>query len=152
MKIHPYLLKEYNNRWFLIAYNTELGKMSHLALDRIITIKVKDRTFIPIKEFDETVYFNNILGITLPENAQPEIIELIFSPQRAPYIKTKPIHPSQKIIAENQQGLTIQLNLVINKELISLLLGFGKDVQVIKPLSLKKEIIEGLIEAQNNYA
>jgi len=151
MVIHPYLLKEYNNRWFLIGYNEELKKMSHLALDRIQTFNTSDIPFMLCKEFDEDLYFNNILGITLPENERPELIELVFSHERATYIKTKPIHTPQKIIKEDETGLTIQLTLVINKELISLLLGFGKDVKVIKPESLKRGIKEILSNAIKKY-
>jgi predicted DNA-binding transcriptional regulator YafY len=151
MIIHPYLVKEYNNRWFLIGYNEELGKMSHLALDRIQAIHSSERSFMVKKEFDENLYFNNILGITLPENAKPEKIELSFTPERAPYIKTKPIHTSQKIIKEDEYTIKVQLTLVINKELMSLLLSFGKDVKVIKPLRLKEVIKEILAEARNKY-
>jgi len=98
-----------------------------------------------LKEFDENIYFNNILGITLPENTKPALIELSFTPERAPYIKTKPIHTSQKILKEDETAFTVQLELVINKELISLLLGFGKDVKVLKPESLKMQIMENLL-------
>ncbi len=151
MVIHPYLLKEFNNRWFLIGYNEELKKMSHLALDRIQTFTKTDIFFRISKEFNENLYFNNILGITLPENTQPELIELSFSPDRAPYIKTKPIHQSQIIIKEDEEGIIIQLKLVINKELISLLLSFGKDINVIKPESLKMEIKEIISVAIKKY-
>ena len=151
MVIHPYLIKEYNNRWFLIGYNEELKKMSHLALDRIKNIQSLERTFMAQNEFDENIYFNNILGITLPENAKPALIELSFTPERSPYIKTKPIHTSQKILKEDESALTVQLELIINKELISLLLGFGKDVKVIKPLRLKEVVKEILTEARNKY-
>ncbi len=151
MIIHPYLLKEFNNRWFLIGYNEEFKKMSHLPLDRIQTFTRTDISFKVSKEFNENIYFNNILGITLPENAKPELIELAFTHNRAPYIKTKPIHSSQKIVKEDETGLIIQLKLVINKELISLLLSFGKDINVIKSESLKRDIEEILSSAIRNY-
>lgn len=151
MTIHPYLLKEYHNRWFLVGYNDELKKISHLALDRIESFDFADQDFILTKEYNESLYFENVLGITIPENAKPERIELKFTPERAPYIKTKPIHHSQKIIHENDQGIVVQLNLVINKELISELLSYGKDVTVIKPAHLAKTIIDDLKEAMENY-
>lgn len=151
MTIHPYLLKEYHNRWFLIGYNDELKKISHLALDRIESFDFADQDFILTKEYNESLYFENVLGITIPENAKPETIELKFTPERAPYIKTKPIHHSQKIIHENDQGIVIQLNLVINKELISELLSYGKDLTVIKPVSLEGIIKDDLLKAIHNY-
>jgi predicted DNA-binding transcriptional regulator YafY len=151
MTIHPYLLKEYHNRWFLIGYNDELKKISHLALDRIELFYLSDQKFILAKDYNESVYFENVLGITIPENANPETLELKFTPERAPYIKTKPIHHSQKIIQENENGIVIQLKLVINKELISELLSYGKDLIVLKPESLAKIIKDDLLKAIHSY-
>ena len=114
--------------------------MSHLALDRIESISKTTIAFKTNAKFNESLYFNNILGITLPENALPETIHLHFTPRRAPYILTKPIHACQKTIKEDKTGLTIQLKLIVNPELISHLLGFGNDISIIKPDSLKSEI------------
>jgi predicted DNA-binding transcriptional regulator YafY len=151
MIIHPYLLKEYHNRWFLIGYNNELKKISHLALDRIESFDFADQDFILTKEYNESLYFENVLGITIPENAKPELIELKFTTERAPYIKTKPIHHSQKIIQENEYGIVVQLNLVVNKELISELLSYGKDLTVIKPVSLEEMIKDDLQKTIHRY-
>ncbi len=151
MIIHPYLLKEYRNRWFMIGYNEELEKISHLALDRINSLNIADHKFILFKNYDESVYFENVLGITIPEKAKPEIIELKFTPERAPYVKTKPIHHSQKIIQETDKGIVVQLNLVVNKELISELLSYGKDIKVLKPESLVNIIKDDFIKATHNY-
>jgi len=151
MIIHPYLLKEYNNRWFLIGFNDKIRKMSHLPLDRIQSFTNTKRVFEIMDDFDEGMYFQHILGITIPENTKPEIIELSFTPNRAPYVKTKPIHSSQNILIEDEKGLTIQLKMVINKELVSLLLGFGNDIIVIKPETLKKDIGRILSDALKNF-
>lgn len=151
MILHPYLLKEYRNRWFLIGYNDELQKMSHLALDRIESLSPSGKRFVRVKGFSESLYFSDVLGITIPEGSEPETIELEIAPARAPYIKTKPLHPSQTILLENENGLLIHLNLIINKELISELLGFGKDVKALKPVSLKALIKENLSRALENY-
>lgn len=151
MTIHPYLLKEYHNRWFLIGFNDELKKISHLALDRINSFEFADDKFILFNDYSESVYFENVLGITIPESAKPETIELKFTPERAPYIKTKPIHHSQKIIQENDKGIIIQLKLVVNKELISELLSYGKDMKVIKPASLEGMIKDDLLKAILSY-
>jgi predicted DNA-binding transcriptional regulator YafY len=76
---------------------------------------------------------------------------LRFTPERSPYVKTKPIHHSQKINQENEDGIVVQLKLVVNKELISELLSYGKDLMVLKPESLAKIIKDDLIKAIDNY-
>ncbi|MBM3436842.1 MAG: WYL domain-containing protein [Bacteroidetes bacterium] len=151
MIIHPYLLKEYHNRWFLIGFNEEINKISHLALDRIESIEYAQRSFIKSEDYYEADYFQHVLGITIPEQAKPELIELRFAPDRAPYLKTKPIHSSQAILEENESGMIIRLNLIINKELISELLSYGKDVTALRPESLIKILKENLIQSSQNY-
>lgn len=152
MIIQPYLLKEYNNRWFLIGFNEELNKMSHLALDRILRIHKTGSCFSYPNDFDAEKYFKHTIGITIPENPESTLILLNFSPERAPYIITKPIHPSQKIIKNDKKGLTIQMKLIPNKEFMSLLLSFGPDVEIIEPQSLRREINEILKMAQEKNA
>lgn len=151
MTIHPYLLKEFNNRWFLIGYNEEIGMMSHLALDRIRAIIKKDLPWFDYPGFTSETYFKHVLGITIPENAKPEKIELFVSKERAPYIITKPIHSSQEIIKESAEGMVIRLHLAVNKELVSEVLSFGKDVKVIKPQTLAEIVKESLIQAMKSY-
>jgi predicted DNA-binding transcriptional regulator YafY len=151
MTIHPYLLKEYHNRWFLIGYNSELEKISHLALDRIEGIAFSEQSFLLNMKYRESDYFENVLGITIPEKAEPEIIELKLTPERAPYIKTKPIHSSQTIVEDDESGMVIRLRLIINKELISELLSYCKDLKVISPKHLAQMIKDDLRKAQESY-
>lgn len=134
--IHPYHLKQYNNRWFLFGLNDELNRIQNLALDRISGIQALPNTYqnCPI-DFEE--YFEDIIGVTNPEDQVPEDIVLEFSEQRLPYVVSKPLHGSQKL----KDGY-IHLNLKINREFISTLLSFGADVRVISPENLKTILIE----------
>ena len=135
--IHPYLLKEYNNRWFLLGMYETTKTIGTYALDRMHTVKVNSLEYIENTTLNSDDYFKNIIGVTLPANALVETIELNFSASRAPYISTKPIHHSQKIISLNEDGsIIVQLQLIQNKEFESLLLNFGADVKVLQPVSL----------------
>lgn len=134
--IHPYHLKQFNNRWFLFGLNDEYNNMQNLALDRIESIELyktpyKDCTI----NFEE--YFEDVLGVTNPEDQIAEDIILEFSEHRLPYVISKPIHGSQKL--KNGQ---IHLNLKINREFTSYLMSFGADVVVKSPSNLKTIMIE----------
>jgi predicted DNA-binding transcriptional regulator YafY len=134
--IHPYHLKQYNNRWFLFGRNAEYGSIQNLALDRILTTETLSEKLIPC-EIDFEEYFEDIVGVTNPEDQDTENIVLEFKEQRLPYVISKPIHGSQKF-----KGGLVHLNLKINHEFISLLMSFGSDVKVMEPENLRIILVE----------
>ncbi|WP_121352034.1 helix-turn-helix transcriptional regulator [Flavisolibacter nicotianae] len=143
---HPYLLREYRNRWFLIGSHDGSEKVTNLALDRIKAIKPSLHPFVANPFFDPETYFNNLVGVSLPEGEPVQAVEIKIAPSQAPYIRTKPIHHTQEILKVYANGaLLIRLQLVVNYELRSVLLGYGCDVEVLKPIALRnsmKEIFE----------
>ncbi len=138
---YPYLLKEFRNRWFLIGRKDESAQITILALDRIKQIKNSAAGFVENDLFDPETYFNNLIGVSVPlgELVQPIVVKVAAG--QAPYIRTKPIHPTQEIIKEYANGgILIRLYLINNYELRSVLLGYGSDVEVIKPQALRESL------------
>lgn len=139
-EIHPYHIKQYNNRWFLIGLNNdEYQNITNLALDRIVKFDILHRPFIEntiIEDFDD--YFYDIVGVSFPADAKVEDVVLKFSTHRFPYIKAKPIHGSQKVLSETDR--TIGLKIIPNKELQSIVLSFGDDVEVLQPETFRESI------------
>ena len=141
--IHPYLLKEYNKRWFLFGYNNDRNEISNLALDRIQKIKeVKNITYRE-NNIDFEEYFEDIVGVTKLD-AGPVKVILEIDRELWPYIKSKPLHGSQKNMSEysNDKTVRIELELIPNYEFESLLLGKIDKIKIIKPESLKNRILE----------
>lgn len=134
--VSPYYLKEYNNRWFLFGFNHQFGDISNFALDRIVSYKESHKNFIENSEIDFNEYFEDIVGVTLPQKAIVSKIQIEVFDNRWAYVKSKPIHGSQRIVATNPNSTSIELNMVINKELISLLFSFGADIRIIYPPEL----------------
>ena len=147
--IHPYYLKQHNNRWFLLGYNEEYSDMSVVALDRIESVEVSDIPFVRNRQFDFDAYFRNIIGVTLEEGKTVEHVRLKFSAHRLPYVLSKPIHHSQQI--EDEKEGILSLEVIPNKELISELIWFGQDVEVLSPLSLRQEIQKKIAEMYQIY-
>jgi predicted DNA-binding transcriptional regulator YafY len=102
-----------------------------------------------IVDFDE--YFEDIIGVTLNNDAQLTKILIEIKNERWPYIDTKPIHGSQKVKSKNHDCTTIELNMIINLELISLLFSFGADIKVIEPKVLSDVIQERAKQLLLNY-
>ena len=141
--LHPYFIKEYNGRMYLIAkdiHPTKESKFLTFAFDRMGEVIKMNQTFRE-DEMDRENYFNATIGISLT-GEKPEKISLQFEPNQANYIKSQPVHHSQKIIKDTKKLLIIELEVVINYELIAMLLSFGDKVKVLKPVSLAGRIKE----------
>jgi len=152
MHIHPYFLKEYNNRWYLFGWVKETKRLENRALDRMISIKVTAGKFVPNTFFDPLTYFDNCIGTTKHVGKAIETIELCISKTKSPYVLSKRLHQSQSLLYSYQDGsVLIALNILINPELKNLLLSFGKDVEVKKPEHLRKEMKELLQAAVESY-
>ena len=111
------------------------------ALDRIVLVEPSDVNYIKNTSINTETYFNNCIGINQMANKIEKII-LKFTPVEGNYIKTQNLHHSQKIIKDNDKELTIKLELIINFELMSIILGYGSSVKVIQPQHLADKVIE----------
>ncbi len=134
--IHPYYLKQYNNRWFLFGLNEEYECIYNLPLDRINSFEAVVKSYVENTTVDFEEYFDDVVGVTVKPGQEPVKVLLQVSKQRWPYIETKPLHGSQKVKCRNEESVTIELSLQLNNEFISLLFSFGEDVKVIAPEEL----------------
>lgn len=150
--VHPEHLKQYNNRWFLLAYNPEYDSISNLPLDRINSLEELPDTFEP-QAIDWFDYFYDVIGVTKPEKGKAENVVLRFSRERINYVLTKPLHYTQKPYRwdEDTEHRTVSIKVIPNRELYQLILSFGEDVVVLSPESVKQELIEKITKMKENY-
>lgn len=149
--IHPYYLKQYNNRWFILAQTNEYSTLSIFALDRICSIKEAPVPYIHNTKSNFKQYFKDIIGVSKPWGVSVEEIRLWADKDLLPYIKTKPIHHSQVILEQDEEGGTIQISVIPNFELEQMLLSYGEGLKVIFPPSLEEKIRERIRKSLNNY-
>ena len=149
--IHPYLLKQYNHRWYLLGMNNAYGRIGIYSLDRILRFEPAKEEYIPNTILKPETYFKNIIGITIPYDETIQEITLHFTNDQKPYILTKPIHLSQKIIDNSEEGLTVTINVIPNYEFFSMILSFGENVEVIAPITIRNKIKEKLNLAVGKY-
>lgn len=149
--IHPYHLKQYNNRWFLFGYNPEKEKFDwNMALDRIQSVEEIQVKFKINNQIDWSEYFEDIVGVTKPTDAKLEKIELHFYERTGKYIESKPIHGSQKSKWLDENTLEVKLDLILNYEFEQFLMSYADSIKVIKPISLKLKIQERIEKAYKN--
>lgn len=148
---HAYILKEFNNRWFLVGKRRKTAPVSNLALDRITAVDFDFQAEYLEENFDAEKYYKNVVGVTV-NNVQPRKVELLVDRTNAPYVLTKPLHNSQRLIKTNEDGsILIHLFLIENYELHRLLLGFGCGLEVIAPERLRNVIAENLRKSIVRY-
>ena len=138
--IKPYLLKEYQNRWYVIGTVLEMNHQQlTFGIDRIYDLEVTGKTFRRDPGLDPEKPFRHIIGLTYSEEDPVEIV-LAFTPLQGKYVKALPLHPSQEVLAENETELRIRLFLSPNYEFRQQILKLGDTVQILKPESLVREI------------
>lgn len=156
--LHPYLLKEWNNRWYVIGLpqhlrENNLAEFHTFGLERIKS-KIKpvgSIEFYQSHKFNAQTMYQHAIGITIPKAATAEKVVLQFTAHRAKYVETNPLHPSQQQIAETETHKTFSYSLILNQELGSLILSYGADVKVIAPALLKEMIATTLQSATDLY-
>lgn len=145
--LHPYYVKQYNSRWFLFGLNG--AYITNIPLDRIEKIVHLEVPYITNESIDFEEYFDDIVGVTFPKGGKIEVVNLRFAKERFPYVISKPLHHSQKIVDRDE--CTISIEVIPNKELEQLLFSFGPDVEVLSPLSLREVMREKIAELSKKY-
>ncbi|PSL32274.1 helix-turn-helix transcriptional regulator [Chitinophaga ginsengisoli] len=137
--IPPYLLKEYKNRWYLVGYVHKDLKIKIFALDRISQLHLANGNYENYGSFDPAKYFKHSFGVTVLEGNVQEIV-LQFSKEQIPYIKSLPIHPTQKILKETAKSLTISIEIIPSYELYEYILSKTPDIKVISPICVLTQV------------
>lgn len=149
-EIHPYHLKQYNNRWFLFGLNNEYQEnLINLALDRIQRIEQSKIAYIPNTEIDFEEYFDDVIGVSVNSDESIQKVILRVDDELLPYITSKPLHGSQ--IQHKDDASIIELNLQLNYELESQLLSHGEKIEVIEPVELRERIKERIKRLNDKY-
>ena len=150
MTIHPYYIKQYNGRWFLYGLNDERNEISNLALDRIQRYMRSEKPFKKNEQIDFSKYFDDVMGATIPNtDVTIETIGLRFSANRFPYVISKPIHKSQKVVDE--QNCVVEIQVRPTRELDQQLFSFIPDVEVLYPEWYRQQIMEKIEENLKKY-
>lgn len=160
---HPYLLKQYNERWFLLGAADSTKYILNFALDRIDKVEpLPERKYEPCPD-NLAGLFDNIVGVTYYAERPIENILFWVSDVSKDYVITKPLHKSQnRYDGEEEQKLRVQypqlsggsffsIDCIRNYELISKLLSFGKELLVLSKGEVQDEIKNNINEALNRY-
>lgn len=152
----PYILKEFRNRWFVFGdrHDFTYTPLCNLALDRIESIAAapKGERYIKNRDFHPSTYFKDMIGVTRNMESPVEHVTFVASATEAPYLRTKPLHQSQKELGIQPDGSVLFIiDVILNHELERDLLGYGEGITVLSPESLVEKLHKRLAETLESY-
>ena len=151
-KVHPLALKEAQGRWYLIAVDTQDNRLKTFGLDRMDMIDIQKTSFREKYAYNLKERFQDAFGIVFLENQDPEMVQLKFSYEQGQYIKTYPLHHSQKIVKEFKDELVVELWIHITFDFVKEMLSFGPELEVLQPESLRTTISNQLRKTIEIYS
>jgi predicted DNA-binding transcriptional regulator YafY len=147
----PYALKEFNRRWYVLLHDDFDKRIKVFGLDRMSALEITTEHFPAVPQPNVEALFAPCFGITIPADAQPQEVILSFTPLQAKYVKSLPLHPTQKIVSETADELRISLNVYPTFELEKQILSYGEEAKVIQPVKLAETIKERLKRTLEQY-
>lgn len=147
--VNPIAIKESQHRWYLISKDNNDDQIKKFCFDRITDLKILDTKFKPIF-FDVEKNYQHAFGVETYTPAKKIILE--FSWQQGNYIKSFPLHSSQKIISDSKNTLNIELFIHPANDFVMELLKYGSEVKVIEPSELKEEVKSRITQMAKIYS
>ena len=148
---YPHLLKEYRNRWFLLGACRKGKVVMILALDRIEHFKELPKEKYHPAVMDVATYFNDVIGVSKMPSQKAQTVVMKIVNEHAPYIMTKPMHASQKILKEDTDGTIFSIEVIWNFELEREILGYGEQIKVVSPKRLSGKIASRMKNMLERY-
>jgi len=151
-EITPLLLKEYENRWYVIGVPEEMDEIRTFGIDRITELSLGTLSNLKRSQFKSQLKnFDNIIGLDF-NKSKPADIRLLVDRIHIKYMKSLPLHHSQNIHTENEKGQSfVDFHLIPNYEFITQVLKIGNEVEVIYPEEFRNEIKNILTDSLKKY-
>lgn len=150
--VEPYCLKVFRQRWYLLGKcPTKDNRMSIFALDRISRLNETENTFEWDGGFDAEVFFRNCFGVFIGDETPPQRIVLRAHNKMVSFLRTLPLHHSQKEIFTTIDYSDFEYYLAPTRDFRQAILKEGDELEVISPEPLKEEIVKEITSAINRY-
>ena len=151
LTLHPYAVKEFAKRWYLVAYCEERKALRVYGLDRIKSIEVTESSFKMPKNFDVDETFATSFGTYLPEG-KAQLITFRATKTEARFLRDLPLHSSQEEIpTDDKDHVTFRIFVCPNRSLIMEFSKYGSGLEVISPAEIREEVAEYLSSALEHY-
>jgi predicted DNA-binding transcriptional regulator YafY len=138
--VNPLAVKEFKHRWYLFAHDEYDKRVKIYALDRMSNFEISKNVFPKNPDFNTETLLRHCFGIWIPGDEKPQKVVLSFNSFQGKYIKSLPLHETQKILIDNEEELRISLNIYITHDFKMEILSYGENVNVLEPESFSDEL------------
>ena len=149
--VAPYCVKLFRQRWYLVGNSVYEGKIRIYSLDRVLEAQLTDTPFSYPKDFSPDVYFEGCFGVIRGDGTGIETVKIKASANQANYLRSLPLHPSQKETERNANHSIFTLQVRPTFDFQQELLWNGDALEVLEPLWLRNEVAETVKRMWNNY-
>ena len=150
--IRPYAVKEFEKRWYVVAFSEEAQDLRSYAMDRILSMTPTGERFKMPKGFQVDELFEASYGIYLPGYDRPQLVKIRTTAREAAYLRDLPLHPSQTFLGEDEKGRSLfALRVIPNPNFVMERLKHGNRLEVLEPESLRAQVMDELRNALNIY-
>ncbi|RFC55019.1 helix-turn-helix transcriptional regulator [Brumimicrobium aurantiacum] len=150
-QMKPYLIKEYQGRWYVVGVVSGMEEVRTFGLDRISELEILTKTFVPDQSLNLKERFHDVVGLTYSLSELTRIVIAVKSTQ-IPYLKSLPLHHSQKILEEKDGETLVEYYLKPNYEFSQLLFMHMDRLRVLEPDWLVEEMNVMLEKMRAMYA
>lgn len=141
-QIAPYCVKLFLQRWYVVGNSVFEDKTRIYALDRFLEVTISEEPFKYPKKFKPESYFKECFGIIHDDDCSLETVKLKVDSGQANYLRSLPMHPTQKEVERNDEYSIFTLYLRPTFDFQQEILWNGDAVEVLEPLWLREEIAE----------
>ena len=152
LTLHPYAVKEFAKRWYLVAYCEEREALRVYGLDRIKALDITEDDFKMPAGFDVDATFATSFGTYLPEG-KAQVVTFRTTEKEARFLRDLPLHSSQEEIkSSDKEHVTFSIFVCPNESLIMEFCKHGRRLEVLSPESVRTAVAEQLMEAARIYS
>jgi predicted DNA-binding transcriptional regulator YafY len=149
---HVWWLKEFKNRWFAVGVKNAKLDVLNLALDRILEVNINYvEPYVFNENYSPETFYKAVIGVTVSPNLRIMIVKIFVAAAHAPYVLTKPLHPTQIVLEEIEKGVIIQIQVQHNFELEREIISFAEHMTVLEPANFRNIIAKRLKRAAEKY-
>ncbi len=150
-EVHPYCVKLFKQRWYMVALSPYYDKVMIYSLDRIHDLEVNNETFKMPKDWDAEDYFYGSFGIIADHRTEIQHVKLKVAAGQANYIRDLQLHESQEEVERNDEYSIFTYDVRPTFDFIQEILRNGEDMEVIAPKELRDEVAGIVKRVRNKY-
>lgn len=151
LDVEPLCVKLFKRRWYVLTRLSGSEKLRIFALDRITSLEKTGRKYVYPSDFSPAQFFAPYFGIIALTGEKPETIKLRIFDELRGYLKSLPMHHSQRIVEEADNHMDITVKVAPTFDFIQELLSHREQIKVITPKTLRKELYDLITKMKNNY-